>query len=153
MSSSCSTVSCLQCKHTEHTLAQEQLCWPASRQPGGLHCWPCICNLRVTAAASGRSASMPLHHCAVHQSSLFLKNDDHVVFFEAPPSFHHSICTNPPLPKYKTVWPHLERLKQRGQTVLIACWLIKHCWCVSVYADASFPLLSSHQPLIKVSRC
>lgn len=51
MSGSCSTVSCLQSKHTEHKLTQEQLCCPTSWQPRGLHCWPHICNLRVTTGA------------------------------------------------------------------------------------------------------
>lgn len=163
MSSSCLAVSCLQFKHTEHTLKQEQLCWLASRQPGGLHCRPRICNFRLTAAASCRTASVcgwgcPYCHYIIALSISLIRMMTRSCFLRhhpdppPPSSLNGGVGSHPhthtpqtlflpkiPIAKYKTMWSHLEQLKQRGQTVplmravslLTQCTLIKHCWCVS----------------------
>lgn len=92
--------------------------------PGGLHCRPHICNLWVTASgwtASVHVSMLPLHHWAVHQSSSSLHGWLCCSLRHHPDLSHkQSSCyplSPPALPKYKTVWAHLNQLKQRGQTV------------------------------------
>lgn len=140
MSGSCSAVSCLQSKHTEHTRSHKSslvgrgvdssgVCTAdlASVTPGqreqrvvGLLVYLCVhapCRHDIAALSVSLPLSTECWPCSVLEVIPFTLTHANT---HIPPllySHKHSSCQNPPLPKYKTEWPHLERLKQRGQTV------------------------------------